>query len=295
MPAPDSPPSAIPLAMGSPHMTATLRIAALVAGLCSAGVGGAQTVVPAAAASAASAADAQVHPKFAPLLAFILGKLADVAFDATIGKPDGMFSRLKDSLGASDQPAAAAAESTDPVPAVGYAMQQLDPVTFDVLRTLEVGEAPTVLKTGDVFAIQYSTNLPGQIRLENVDSQGVISDLGTYTVMMDKLNRLPRTRGIRLDGAPGLELLNLYFYPCLPLQAAGQPWAEPFESKLPQCGDTPNPQMVAAASGRLKTRRLTNLSQPDGRMSFAGVAGYRNNEVTLAVVRIDHEARGEPR
>ncbi len=259
---------------------------------------GAQEAPQPAAEGASPEANVQeaVQPKIAPLLLLILSGVAS-EFGKRVGsgagkefvdENPGLFTNLMRRLGWSGTSDATTADESGLAPAVGYSLQKLDPVSFDVVAALEVGDAPTALKTGDVFAIQYSTNLPGQIRLENVDPMGRVSNLGTYTVRVDQLNRLPRDRGIRLEGEPGMEILKLYFYPCLPREAAGQPWGARFESHLPNCGAAPN-TLVAAATGTVRTRSLVNLSQPEATMAFAGLPEYRTNEVALAIVQIKHE------
>lgn len=264
------------------------------------------TLLLACAAGLASAADDKApappppavagetpQPKVSPLLAFVLNQVAGMVTDHLFGdSPLGLFRRL---LGR--EPAAAPAvlplaEGTTLAPVVGYALQQLDPQSFAVVKPIELrtGEAP-VLRTGDVFALLYSTNLPGQVRLENIDPTGQVADLGVYTVLPDQLNRLPRDLGIKLVGRPGAEIIRFYFYPCLPPGSAGAAWAASFAGKLPDCGRGPNPVVQAAASGALKPKALVNLAQPDETMSFAGAADYRLNDVTSTVAVIRHEAR----
>ncbi|MDH5539155.1 MAG: hypothetical protein OEY03_07110 [Rhizobacter sp.] len=277
-------------------MNRSIALTVWFSSLCLAFSAVAQQAAPAPAESAASAASAPetLQPKIAPLLTFILGRVITAAVKADADKPDGLFSKLKNQLGFGDKPEQTAAKDEGALtPAVGYALQQLDPASFDVLAALKVGEGPTVLKTGDVFAVQYSTNLPGKIRLENVDPMGRVSDLGTYTVLVDQLNRLPSEKGIRLQGEPGLELLRLYFLPCLPPEAADQPWAAQFEAQLPKCGGRADMQVATAKMGTGQTRSLVNLAQPDATMAFAGVTEYRMNEVTMAVVQILHERPGD--
>lgn len=241
--------------------------------------------------AAAQAEQDDLQPKIAPLLAFILQRIIVAGLDADMAKPNGLFNRLKTSLGFGSAPELVNKDDSL-APAVGYALQHLDSGSFEVKTALNVGEVPTVLKTGDVFAIQYSTNLPGQIRLENINPMGQVSDLGTYTVLVDQLNRLPLERGIQLQGEPGMELLKIYFYPCLPPEAAGQPWANRFAPQLPLCAGTQNNQLEAAVRGTTKTRSLVNLAQPNSAMAFSGLADYRKNEVTMTVIRIQHERPG---
>jgi hypothetical protein len=276
-------------------MHPTRSLTASIFGLCLALPTLAQPTMPAPVEGSASSASAPeaLQPKIAPLLGFILERLISAAVKADAEKPDGLFNKLKTQLGFGDKPREETKDDDTLTPAVGYSLQQLDPGNFSVRTALRVGEAPTVLKTGDVFSVQYSTNLPGQIRLENVDPMGRVSDLGTYTVLVDQLNRLPRERGIRLQGEPGLEQLKIYFIPCLPPEAAGQPWRVRFEAQLPECSGTTRMQVAAAGTGSVRTRSLVNLAQPDTTVAFAAATQYRVNEVTMATVQIKHVRPGD--
>jgi hypothetical protein len=201
----------------------------------------------------------------------------------------GLFKRLA----RQNPPASAADEAPAPgalTPALGYAMEQLDPASFAVLRPIAVGGSGALLRTGDVFVLQFSTNLPGQVRLENIDSRGRVADLGTYTVLVDTLNRLPRDRGIQLQGQPGLERLRFYFYPCMPPEAAGKPWAADFEQRLPPCyGAAARQTADGGGYGVVSPRAMENLTQPDAHLAFAGIRNYQPGEVTLMEARIRHE------
>jgi hypothetical protein len=243
-------------------------------------------------AAPASQPAGDVSPKVSPLLAFVLNQVATMATDHFFGdSPLGLFRRLL-GLTPALKPEAAPLADGALAPVVGYALQQLDPQSFEVVKPLALsGHEPPLLRTGDVFALLYSTNLPGQVRLENIDPRGQVSDLGVYTVLPDQLNRLPRDLGIKLVGQPGAEIIRFYFYPCLPPGSAGAAWAGRFAGKLPDCGRGPNPVVQAAASGALKPKALVNLAQPDETMSFAGAADYRLNDVTSTVAVIRHEAR----
>lgn len=256
------------------------------AGLTGAGlapVASAQNPVPAASAPVS------------PILAQVLGQLSPGA--RTAGQADsGLFGRYAQAhkTGAADGKPGAL------VPALGWAMEQLDPATFAVLRPLPVGGAGPLLRTGDVFVVQFSTSLPGQVRLENVDPAGKATDLGLYTVLVDQLNRLPRDKGIQLQGQPGVERLRFHFYPCLPAEAANKPWAADYKGRLPACPATPpnHATQVAQASrsfGTVTPRALVNLAQPDPHVAFAGSADYQPGEVTLMEAQIRHQARGHGR
>ena len=252
-----------------------------------------------AAAQSATWASASETPaaaaKVSPLLGQVLDRVAPAGRDAQAGQA-GLFKRLADKhqTGTSGT---AADTNNKLVPALGYAMEQLDPASFAVLRPIPVGGSGAQLRTGDVFVLQFSTSLPGQVRLENVDSRGRTVDLGTYTVFVDQLNRLPRDKGIQLQGQPGLERLRFYFYPCLPAEAANKTWAADFRGRLPDCQPTAQPLQAAAASGygRVAPRALVNLAQPDSTLAFAGSDDYKPGEVTLMEAQIRHEGRSHGR
>lgn len=240
----------------------------------------------------------EVAPRLSPLLAMLLGRVLDAAVEGTTGDTSsGLFRRLARQMkGEAAVPvplAAATAGGTGLAPALGYAMEQLDPASFAVVRPVPVAGTGPLLRTGDVFVLQFSTNLPGQVRLENTDPAGRVSDLGTYSVLVDQLNRLPRDKGIQLQGQPGQEKLRFYFFPCMPAEAATKPWAAEFQGKLPPCAvAAPLLQTASAASyGNVAPRALVNLSQPDTTMVFAGTADYTPGEVTAMEALIRHEPR----
>lgn len=259
----------------------------LFAGLAGAGVAPA---VPAHEAPAAAAS-----APISPILAQVLGQLQPAARQAPAAEA-GLFGRYAQAhLGGTS-----AGKPGTLVPALGWAMEQLDPASFAVLRPVPVGGAGPRLRTGDVFVVQFSTSLPGQVRMENIDPAGKVTDLGLYTVLVDQLNRLPRDKGIQLQGQPGVERLRFHFYPCLPGEAAGKAWAADYQGRLPACPATPqhNATQVAQATrsfGTVTPRALVNLAQPDPNVAFAASADYKPGEVTLMEAQIRHEARGHGR
>lgn len=240
---------------------------------------------PAAAASA----------PMSPILAQVLGQLQPGVRQAPASEA-GLFGRYAQA----HKTGAADGKPTALVPALGWAMEQLDPASFAVLRPVPVGGAGPLLRTGDVFVVQFSTSLPGQVRMENVDPAGKVTDLGLYTVLVDQLNRLPRDKGIQLQGQPGVERLRFHFYPCLPAEAGSKAWAAEYQGRLPACPATPqrSSTQVAQATrsfGTVTPRALVNLAQPDPNVAFAASADYKPGEVTLMEAQIRHEARGHGR
>lgn len=246
------------------------------------------------AQSEASAPEA----KLSPLLGQVLDRVVPARrndSEGSSGNEPGLFNRLAQQHKTAVLPGSARS-SMPLVPALGYAMELLDPQSFAVLRPVPVGGSGALLRTGDVFVLQFSTSLPGRVRLENVDTQGRVADLGSYTVFVDQLNRLPRDKGIQLQGEPGLERLRFYFYPCLPAEAANKAWAADFKGRLPLCSGAPALQSASAqAYGTVAPRALVNLTQPDSNLVFAGSNEFQPGEVTLMEALIRHEGRGNAR
>lgn len=253
---------------------------------------GATAALPATAQPAAE----PVSAKVSPLLGQVLGRVLPATQESP-GTEAGLFRRLalQHRLAATQAVAPAAGSAPAIVPALGYAMEQLDPQSFAVLRPIPVAGSGALLRTGDVFVLQFSTSLPGQVRLENIDPQGRVADLGTHTVLVDQLNRIPRHKGIQLQGQPGVERLRFYFYPCLPAEAAGKRWAVEFQGRLPACAPVAPTQVgqtsATRALGVVKPRALVNLTQPDSHLAFAGSNEYQPGEVTLMEAQIRHQGR----
>lgn len=274
-------------------------------------MGAAAMRLPAHAAEAAAPAPKGNAPeaKVAPLLLLVLGELGRSTLEEA--KSQGFFSsiyrrvvgdRLSTGASASAPVEAAASGAATPVaalpvpapaatvvPAVAYSLEQLDPASFEILRRHELaGGSLPVLRTGDVFAIRYATNLPGLVRLEAEDDKGEHTDLGTYTVLPDQNNRLPASRGIGLTGNPGTELVRILFYPCIPRELAGKPEEARLRARIPFCDAEAGSSVASAASGKLAPRALVNLAQPDPVVAYAGTSDYQPRDVTSATLVIRH-------
>ena len=165
-------------------------------------------------------------------------------------------------------------------PAILYKIEQLDPVTFQSIRTFEnVKSTPPSLESGNVFAITYEPNMPGQVRLENIDPQNVTTQLGTYNVVGRKSRRLPVTKGFQLSGAPGTEQINIYFTPCRPPEAQNQPGVVEFQ-KLPLCSNTQVTNLAKAGkAGGVKPKVVINMDSVDPSIAVGVSVDYTQNDL----------------
>ena len=295
----------VPACTGAPALKAlrpATRRAWWLAGLVAAVPVVASVVAPVVVYSqpvAVSAVSAEPAAMVSPLLGQVLERVAPANRETGVGGA-GLFRRLAQQHKGALAPTDGRSTAAGMVPALGYAMEQLDPVSFAVLRPVAVAGSGALLRTGDVFVLQFSTSLPGRVRLENIDAAGRVADLGTHTVFVDQLNRIPRDKGIQLQGQPGLERLRFYFYPCLPPEAAGKPWAAEFRGKLPACTAAPvlqsaNAGRHSASYGAVAPRALVNLAQPDANLVFGASPEYQPGDVTLMEAQIRHEGRGHGR
>ena len=178
------------------------------------------------------------------------------------------------------------------LPSVLYSLEQLDPKTFKVSHSIDLGHGTPTLHTGDVFAIEYSTNVPGQVRIDNVDSAGTTSALGTYTVQSGHDNRIPVTKGMKLVGTTGTETFKLYFFPCLPTDAGGTSDSATAYAGLPTCPAGPSPQLLRASTGLVGAKAAVNLDSPDPTIAVNAFASYQTNDVTESDFHILHVAPG---
>ena len=177
------------------------------------------------------------------------------------------------------------------VPSVVYTLNQLDPHSYTTVSQIDLAHGAPTLHTGDVFAIEYATNLSGQVRIDNVDSRGQTTALGTYTVLAGHDNRIPVTKGIQLVGATGTETFKLYFFPCVPSDTRGSPGVGASSAGLPTCPSGPSPKLLQASKGLALPKGAVNLDSPDPTIAVSAVTDYQPNDITENDFRIQHIAQ----
>lgn len=174
------------------------------------------------------------------------------------------------------------------LPSVIYTLNRLDPTTYKTTGQLDLTHGAPTLHTGDVFAIEYSTNVSGQVRIDNIDSAGQMSGLGTYTVLSGHDNRIPVTKGIKLVGTTGTETFKLYFYPCLATDSSGHPDPAAVSANLPPCPNAPSPKLLQASKGFVAAKSAINLDSPDPTIAVSAVAEYQTSDVAEHHFQLQH-------
>ena len=258
--------------------------------------------LPARAADAPPAEpppQAEISAKSPLLLALLLKPLTAAAGDAVKSVAGGLFKRLLSRWqGSGDERAAAAAGTASGVAAAGLAgaslpsvllaVDRLDPASFAVTEQLDVAKGTPTLRSGDVFALRFATNLPGQVHVANIDAAGVRTSLGTYNVLPGRDNRIPRSKGIQLAGSTGLETFRLYFYPCVPGEVRAEQSADTLRD-LPACDESGGAALMLASRGGVRTRGAVNLDLADPGVVVSAAVDYRPREVVEQLFRIQHE------
>jgi hypothetical protein len=259
------------------------------------------------AATDAPANSPEISPKAGPFITLLIkpllvhaaGKIAESGGDQLAEGVGDLFSRLfghrkkktsDDAAVAATSAASAATSNAGVTPSLIYSVDRLDPSSFAALGALEVAKARPTLKTGDVFALRFATNLPGQVRVENVDAGGQRNPLGTYNVLPGQDNRIPRTKGIKLTGTTGEETFNLYFYPCLPPEATGLRGLATYKEALTECAASGSSDLQVANRGMVSVRSAQNLELDDPNMVVAAVLDFKPRDIVRQSFRLLHEA-----
>lgn len=183
-------------------------------------------------------------------------------------------------------------------PAIAYKIEQLDPATYQPIRTFEdlKNNTPS-LNSGDVFSITYEPNMPGQVRLENVDAQNVTSSLGTYNVVGRQPLRIPKTKGFQLSGVPGTEQINIYFTPCRPPEVQTKTGVVEFGA-LPLCSNSQATNLARAGKGgTIKPKTVINLDSPDINIAVGITTDYTQEDLKNGMpvkqeIKLMHQAVG---
>jgi len=81
-------------------------------------------------------------------------------------------------------------------------------------RLTREGSDTITLSTGDRFILKFFANMPGLLSAENVDAQGVTTNLGSFAIPAGEGVSIPKAKAFRMVGQPGQEQLRLVFQPC---------------------------------------------------------------------------------
>jgi hypothetical protein len=188
---------------------------------------------------------------------------------------------------------AKAAAATPIVPALVVAVDQVDPQSFQTIGQLDVKGGSPTLRTGDVFAIRFATNLPGLVKVENVDAQGAVSDLskgGAYQVIPGRDNRIPRTKGMKLVGDTGLETFTLNFYPCMPNPPPPEGLPASLQGRLLDCSTMAEKQLGLNSANAGMVRSAVNLEIEDHTILAGAVTDFTPTNVIRLQFTVQHVA-----
>jgi hypothetical protein len=204
--------------------------------------------------------------------------------------PDMSSTVAKAAFPSFDAKAAAAAPI---VPTLVVAVDQVDPQSFQTIGQLDVKGGSPTLRTGDVFAIRFATNLPGLVKIENVDAQGLVSDLskgGAYQVIPGRDNRIPRTKGMKLVGDAGLETFTLNFYPCMPNPPPPEGLPASLQGRLLDCGTVADKQLGLNSADAAMVRSAVNLEVEDHAILAGAVTDFKPTNVIRLQFTVQHVA-----
>jgi hypothetical protein len=95
------------------------------------------------------------------------------------------------------------------------------------------------IKTGESFAIKFSTSTPGRVRLYATDSDRKTNASDLYEAIPANDNRMPRQHqgGILMSGNTGTEYLDIEFTPCVSVALQTNPSVAAFSTSLPACSN----------------------------------------------------------
>ena len=120
------------------------------------------------------------------------------------------------------------------------------------------------IRTGESFAIAFSTTVPGRVRLINTDVDQNVSPSSLYETLPGADNRLPRLHegGILMTGKAGVEFMDVEFTPCIAQSYAQDPRVLPFVNQLKPC----------TAESATKSYKPAQASGKGGVADFGGKA-----------------------
>lgn len=286
-----------------------LRTSLMVLGLAGAVAAQAQSVPPDAPEAASPAVARHLEAKNPLLLALFspFFQSASISLSASVG---GLFQRLfmshsapNSEAGQTQVPGHSASSMPGKVAAVADAIpfneslqpsllmgiEQLDPDRFTPVRSLAQSAEPPHLRTGDVFAISFASNVPGRITVENSDSAAVHSVVASYTILPGQDNRFPPRRGIQLVGATGLETFEVLFQPCIPDIASALPQLATFKGRLPACREEDKDLPLSTPVRGRAIKSAINLDVGDPLIAARVLPNFRASDVIRTQFLLQHD------
>ncbi len=186
-------------------------------------------------------------------------------------------------------------------PVLTFVVQKLDsrerdaPVVAELIKgKLSTAQSPHfTIRTDEVFALAFTTTVPGRVQLEGANSFGEKSLSGHYEAVPGENKRIPRAdqRGILMEGRTGPETIDVIFYPCVSPSLAHLPQVAPFRNVIPPCGPESatkggTPDVIRGNGAKLPSF----ADSGDSTLSTAvSPSGYEKGNVLRFTIRIDHQ------
>lgn len=150
------------------------------------------------------------------------------------------------------------------------------------------------IRTGEVFAIAFTTTVPGRVQLYATDTHGGASRSELYEAVPGEDKRIPRANkpGIVMQGLPGPETIEVSFQPCVAASLAHLPAVAPFKGVIPDCGGESatrgggGTEVIGTAGSKL----AAFPENGDSAQSTAIPPGnYERGNVLRFTIKIDHQ------
>ncbi len=154
------------------------------------------------------------------------------------------------------------------------------------------GDLTYDITTGEVFAMRFQTTVPGRVKIIN-EQAGQLSSIGNYEVIPESDNRMPRSRGFKVNPPAGTEYLHIEYTPCVSANLLNDPRVSVFSAHLDPCGNEAvtkqftTGKYIPPAGSKL----ITNLDSPDVTQPILA-RELNKGEVLIMKIVVNHTSPG---
>jgi hypothetical protein len=158
------------------------------------------------------------------------------------------------------------------------------------------------IKTGESFAVLFTTTVPGRVRMINTDVNQVVSPSDVYEALPGADNRMPRDwqGGVIMAGTPGIEYLDVEFTPCVSQQYITDSRVAQFQGVLPNCSQETATKQYTPAQANSKGGVIESGAKamvfppgaPAGQPIAVAPPGYSKGGGLTFRIAINHQPPG---